>query len=282
MLRSGDLRASLAQARDDDLRERDVRDAVLRERRGEVRGRDSPDLGRVRAEEKGVERAAHGLHHPVLGRHERARTDAAADALGGVIGERSRGEDGRHRLRDVERLERVLVVLAAELDAHVLAARREAVGRDLLEHVEHALVARVIRVRAEIESRARFAAQGRGEAAQEVLSFEERDLLAMFSEGEPGGEPADAAAEHDGVAQEGLILGFRWAGRSAEKHDLNLGMPSSGNSEPAIGRDDRDPKRVSQCGIHGVIGGEVRSQGPCPLHEDQGWVTKDRKVDEGI
>jgi len=67
----------------------------------------------------------------------------------------------------------------------------------------------VIRVRAEIESRARFAAQGRGEAAQEVLSFEKRDLLAMFGEGEPGGEPADAAAEHDGVAQEGPILGFR-------------------------------------------------------------------------
>ena len=64
----------------------------------------------------------------------------------------------------------------------------------------------MVRVRTEVESRAGLAAEGRGEAAQEMLGFEERDLLAMFGEREPGGEPTDAAAEHDGMAQEDAIL----------------------------------------------------------------------------
>jgi hypothetical protein len=115
-----------------------------------------------------------------------------------------------------------------------------------------------------------------------VLGFEKRDLLAMFGEGEPGGEPTDAAAEYDGMAQEGPILGFRWTGRSAEKYDPNMGMLSSGDRKPAIRRDDCDPQRFSQCCIHGVIGGEVRSQGPCPLHEDQRGVAKDGKIHEGV
>src|SRR2546428_555625 len=67
MLRSGDLRASLAQARDDDFRERDVRDAVLRERRSEVRRRDPPTLRPLRPEEERLQRAPHRLPHPILG-----------------------------------------------------------------------------------------------------------------------------------------------------------------------------------------------------------------------
>ena len=159
-----------------------MRDPVLRERGRELRGRDAPHLRGVRAEEEPVERPAHCLYDPVLGRHELARAHAAAQRLDGVVGERAGGEHGRHRLRDVERLERVLVVLAAELYAHVLRLRGEAVGRDLLEHVEDPLIASVVRVRSEVVARAGLAAQCRRETAEEVLGFEQRDPLTVLRE----------------------------------------------------------------------------------------------------
>src|SRR5207245_3801334 len=127
VLAPGDLRAAPPQRRDDDLRERDVRDAMLRERCRELARRHAPHLRRVRAEEEAVERAAHGLDDPVLRRYERPRSQPPADRLERVVEEGACRKERRHRLRDVERLERVLVVLAAELDAHVLRARREAV-----------------------------------------------------------------------------------------------------------------------------------------------------------
>src|SRR5207302_10833639 len=77
MLGAGDLRAPFAQARRDDLRQREVRYAVLRERRRKLRGRDAPYLRRVRAEEEPVERSAHRLDDPVLGRHELTRPHAS-------------------------------------------------------------------------------------------------------------------------------------------------------------------------------------------------------------
>jgi hypothetical protein len=59
----------------------------------------------------------------------------------------------------------------------------------------------VIGVRPEVEARAGRAAQGRGEAAEEVLRLEDGDLLTALGEREPGGEPADAAADDDRVTQ---------------------------------------------------------------------------------
>ena len=182
MLAAGDLRAAFAQRGGDHFRERDVRDAVLRERRRELRRRNAPDLRGVRTEEQAVERPPHRLHHPVLGGDERARPESAAQRLDRIVRERARREDRRHRLRDVEGLERVLVVLAAELDPHVLRARGETVGGDVLEHVEHPLVPRVIRVWPEVKPRSGLAAEGRGEAAQEMLGFDERDALTVFGQ----------------------------------------------------------------------------------------------------
>ena len=199
MLAPRALRVALAQRRDDDLRERDVRDAVLREGRGELRRRDAPHLLRVGAEEHAVEGAAHRLHHPVLSGHELLRQELAAHELDEVVEERARDDDGRHAARDVERLERVLVVLAAELDRDALRLRGEAVVRDLLEHVEHPLVAGVVGMRPEVVPRPGLAAQRRGESTDEVLRFEDRHAVAVFRELEAGGEPTDAAAQHHGV-----------------------------------------------------------------------------------
>src|SRR5438132_1561834 len=78
--------------------------------------RPAPDLRRVRAEEEAGERAANGLDDPVLRRYERPRSQPPADRLERVVEEGACRKERRHRLRDVERLERVLVVLAAELD----------------------------------------------------------------------------------------------------------------------------------------------------------------------
>src|SRR5258706_5670901 len=178
-----------------------MRDAVLREGGRELARRDAPHLRGVRAEEEAVEGAAHRLDDPVLGRHELPRPDLPPQCLKRIVGEGPSREERRHRSRDVEGLERVLVVLATELDAHVLRARRETVGGDLLEHVQHALVAGVIGVRAEVESRARRAAKRRGEAAEEVLRLEQGHPLTAFGQREPGGEAADAAADDDRVTQ---------------------------------------------------------------------------------
>ena len=215
MLAAGDLRAALAERRRDHLRQRDVRDAMLRERGSELRRRHAPDLRRVWAEEQAVEGAAHGLDDPVLRRDERPRAEATPQRLHRVVGERARREDRRHGLRDVERLERVLVVAAAELDAHVLGAGRKAVGRDLFEHVEHALVARVIGVRPEVVPRAGLAAQGRRESAKKMLSLKKGDPLAVLGQGESGGKATDAATEDDGVTQEVTSLGVRSCARRA-------------------------------------------------------------------
>jgi hypothetical protein len=73
--------------------------------------------------------------------------------------------------------------------------------RDLLEHVEDALVPRVVRVRPEVEAGTGVAAQGRGEATEEILCLDERDLLPVFGEIGAGGETTDAAADDDRVTQ---------------------------------------------------------------------------------
>ncbi len=59
----------------------------------------------------------------------------------------------------------------------------------------------MIRVRAEVEPRAGRPAERGGEAAEEVLRFDDRDLLAALGEREAGGEAADAAADDDRVTQ---------------------------------------------------------------------------------
>lgn len=59
----------------------------------------------------------------------------------------------------------------------------------------------MIRVRAEVEPRAGLAAQRRREAAEEILRFDERDLLAVLGERESRGKAADAAADDDRVGQ---------------------------------------------------------------------------------
>jgi len=56
-------------------------------------------------------------------------------------------------------------------------------------------------VRPEVEPCTSRPAQRRGEAAEEVLRFDERDLLAALGEREPGGESADAAADDDRMTQ---------------------------------------------------------------------------------
>jgi hypothetical protein len=56
-------------------------------------------------------------------------------------------------------------------------------------------------VRPEVEARAGLAAQLRRETAEEVLRFDERDLLAMFRQREARGEAADATADDDRVSQ---------------------------------------------------------------------------------
>src|SRR5436309_4169335 len=117
-------------------------------------------------------------------------------------------EEWRYGLRYFKRLEWIFVVLAAELDAHVLRARRKAVARDLLEHVEHALIARVVRVGSEIVARARRAAQRRREPAEEVLRLEHSHLLTAFREREAGGESADAAADDDRMSQRETSMGM--------------------------------------------------------------------------
>jgi hypothetical protein len=73
--------------------------------------------------------------------------------------------------------------------------------RDLLEHVEDPLVARVIRVRTEVEAGAGVATQGRGEATEELLCLDERDLLPVFGEVGAGCETTDAATDDDRVTQ---------------------------------------------------------------------------------
>ena len=80
--------------------------------------------------------------------------------------------------------------------------------RDPLEEVEHPLVARVVGVRPEIEAGAGLPAQRGGVAAHERLRFDDRDALPVLRELQAGGESADTAAHHDGVAQEGPILVF--------------------------------------------------------------------------
>src|SRR5439155_622394 len=155
-----------------------------------------------------VERPAHRLDDPVLRRHERTGPQLPAQRFQRVIEECARREERRHALRDIERLERVLVVLAAELDAHVLRARRKAVARDVLEHVEHALIARVVGVGPEILARARRAAQRRREPTEEVLRLEHSELLTAFREREAGGESADAAADDDRMSQRETSMGM--------------------------------------------------------------------------
>src|SRR3990172_2381051 len=87
VLRAADLLAALAQRGLDHLPERDVRDAVLRERRGEMRRRHAPYLLRVGTEEEPVERPAHRLSDPVLRGDQLPRADLAADDLEQVVGE---------------------------------------------------------------------------------------------------------------------------------------------------------------------------------------------------
>ena len=59
----------------------------------------------------------------------------------------------------------------------------------------------MIGVRSEVEASAGGAAQGRGEATEEVLRLDERDLLPVFGEIGAGGETTDAAADDDRVTQ---------------------------------------------------------------------------------
>ncbi len=56
-------------------------------------------------------------------------------------------------------------------------------------------------MRPEIEARAGRPAKRRRQAAEEVLRFDDRDLLAALGEREPGGEAADAAADDDRMTQ---------------------------------------------------------------------------------
>jgi hypothetical protein len=53
----------------------------------------------------------------------------------------------------------------------------------------------------EVEPRSGVPAQRRGKAAEEVLRLEDGDPLTALREREPGGEPADAAADDDRVTQ---------------------------------------------------------------------------------
>jgi len=78
-------------------------------------------------------------------------------------------------------------------------ARREPIVRDLLEQIQDPLVARVVRVRAEVVSGAGGAPQGRREAAEKVLGLQHRDLFPLFRQGEARGQSADAAAQYDRV-----------------------------------------------------------------------------------
>src|SRR6185503_14083012 len=87
--------------------------------------------------------------------------------------------------------------------------RGKPVRRDLFEHVEHALVARVIRVRSEIEAGVGRSAQRRRETTEKILRLQHGHALAMLGQREAGGEPADAAAEHDRMAQ-GDLLEMVW------------------------------------------------------------------------
>src|SRR2546421_466684 len=48
----------------------------------------------------------------------------------------------------------------------------------------------------------------RGQTAHEMLCLDERDAVAVLGELEAGGQSADAATHHDGVAQETSILGL--------------------------------------------------------------------------
>src|SRR5206468_7379504 len=84
----------------------------------------------------------------------------------------------------------------------------KAVARDVLEHVEHALIARVVGVGPEIVARARRAAQRRREPTEEVLRLEHSDLLTAFREREAGGESADAAADDDRMSQRETSMGM--------------------------------------------------------------------------
>ncbi len=64
----------------------------------------------------------------------------------------------------------------------------------------------MIGVRSEVEARAGGPAQCRGEAAEEVLSLEDGDLLTALREREPGSETADAAAYDDRVGQASSLV----------------------------------------------------------------------------
>jgi len=56
-------------------------------------------------------------------------------------------------------------------------------------------------VRPEVEPGASLAAQRGREPAEEVLRFDERDLLAVLGQRESGGEAANATADDDCVGQ---------------------------------------------------------------------------------
>src|SRR5205823_12379141 len=58
------------------------------------------------------------------------------------------------------------------------------------------------------EARGRGGRRRRGQTAHEMLRLDERDAVAVLGELEAGGQSADAATHHDGVAQETSILGL--------------------------------------------------------------------------